>query len=130
MSGIMGENLTPESTASASTEASAPTADVNNPVPTAHKPETNSEPSVPAESKTISSSSRRKVGRPKKGETPEKSDEIRATFIVRPDSVRKLKYISLVEGNLLKDVIAAALDQFIVGWEADNGRIKLPKLDR
>ena len=44
---------------------------------------------------------RENVGRPKKGETAKsvkKPQEIRATFIVDPDLVRKVKYISLVEG--------------------------------
>ena len=50
---------------------------------------------------------RENVGRPKKGEaakSAKKPQEIRATFIVDPDLVRKVKYISLVEGILLKDV--------------------------
>lgn len=72
-------------------------------------------------------STRRKVGRPKKGETPVKSDEIRATFIVSPDDVRKLKYISLMQQRLLKEVVGDALAKFIAEWEASNGRIRLPK---
>ena len=57
---------------------------------------------------------RENVGRPKKGETAKsakKPQEIRATFIVDPDLVRKVKYISLVEGILLKDVISEALNR-------------------
>lgn len=71
---------------------------------------------------------RQNVGRPKKGESSTKSSEIRATFIVEPEVVRKLKYISLAEGSLLKDVIAAALSIYIDSWETDNGKIRLPKL--
>ena len=55
---------------------------------------------------------RENVGRPKKGETAKsakKPQEIRATFIVDPDLLQKVKYISLVEGALLKDVISEAL---------------------
>jgi hypothetical protein len=70
---------------------------------------------------------KRNVGRPRKGETGSKSNEVRATFIVDPDLVRKVKYISLVEGNLLKDVINSALQEYINAWESANGKIRLPK---
>lgn len=73
---------------------------------------------------------RENVGRPKKGETAKsakKPQEIRATFIVDPDLVRKVKYISLVEGILLKDVISEALNNYVDKWETDNRKIRLPK---
>lgn len=68
---------------------------------------------------------RENVGRPKKGETAKsvkKPQEIRATFIVDPDLVRKVKYISLVEGILLKDVISEALNNCgcLGGEEQEN----------
>lgn len=68
------------------------------------------------------------VGRPKKGEVAKKPQEIRATFIVDPDLVRKVKYISLVEGTLLKDVINEALNNYVDGWEEKNKKIRLPKV--
>ncbi len=73
---------------------------------------------------------RENVGRPKKGETAKSSkkpQEIRATFIVDPDLVRKVKYISLVEGILLKDVISEALNNYVDVWEEKNKKIRLPK---
>ena len=73
---------------------------------------------------------RETVGRPKKGETAKsakKPQEIRATFIVDPDLVRKVKYISLVEGILLKDVISEALNNYVDAWEEKNKKIRLPK---
>ena len=71
---------------------------------------------------------RRNVGRPRKGESGStKTSEVRATFIVDPEVVRNLKYISLVENNLLKDVIGEALSSFIESWEEENGKIRLPK---
>ena len=73
---------------------------------------------------------RENVGRPKKGETAKsakKPQEIRATFIVDPDLLRKVKYISLVEGILLKDVIFEALNNYVDAWEENNRKIKLPK---
>ena len=73
---------------------------------------------------------RENVGRPKKGETAKstkKSQEIRATFIVDPDLIRKVKYISLVEGILLKDVISEALNNYVDAWEEKNKKIRLPK---
>ena len=73
---------------------------------------------------------RENVGRPKKGETAKsakKPQEIRATFIVDPDLLQKVKYISLVEGILLKDVISEALNNYVDKWETDNRKIRLPK---
>ena len=73
---------------------------------------------------------RENVGRPKKGETAKsakKPQEIRATFIVDPNLVRKVKYISLVEGILLKDVISEALNNYVDAWEENNRKIKLPR---
>ena len=70
------------------------------------------------------------VGRPKKGEpakSAKKPQEIRATFIVDPDLLRKVKYISLVEGILLKDVISEALNNYVDVWEEKNKKIRLPK---
>lgn len=73
---------------------------------------------------------RENVGRPKKGEpakSARKPQEIRATFIVDPDLLRKVKYISLVEGILLKDVISQALNNYVDAWEEKNKKIRLPK---
>ncbi len=73
---------------------------------------------------------RENVGRPKKGEpvkSAKKPQEIRATFIVNPDLLRKVKYISLVEGILLKDVISEALNNYVDAWEENNRKIKLPR---
>ena len=73
---------------------------------------------------------RENVGRPKKGESAKnakKPQEIRATFIVDPDLLQKVKYISLVEGILLKDVISEALNNYVDRWETDNRKIRLPK---
>ena len=73
---------------------------------------------------------RENVGRPKKGETAKsakKPQEIRATFIVDPDLVRKVKYISLVEGILLKDVISEALNNYVDAWEEKNKKVRLPE---
>lgn len=73
---------------------------------------------------------RENVGRPKKGEpakNTKKPQEIRATFIVDPDLLRKVKYISLVEGILLKDVISEALNNYVDVWEEKNKKIRLPK---
>ena len=73
---------------------------------------------------------RENVGRPKKGESAKnakKPQEIRATFIVDPDLLQKVKYISLVEGIVLKDVICEALNNYVDKWETDNRKIRLPK---
>ena len=70
---------------------------------------------------------RQNVGRPRKGESSSKTNEVRATFIVDPELIRKVKYISLVESALLKDVISDALISYIEAWEIENGKIRLPK---
>ena len=76
---------------------------------------------------------RENVGRPKKGETAKsakKPQEIRATFIVDPDLLQKVKYISLVEGILLKNVISEALNNYVDKWETDNRKIRLQRGSR
>lgn len=75
----------------------------------------------------LESTRRRNVGRPRKGTPSSKQEETRATFIVSPEVIRKLKYIALVDGTLLKDIIAEALDTHIAAWESENGKIRLPK---
>lgn len=66
----------------------------------------------------------RKPGRPKKDEAKK---EIRATFIVDPELVRKVKYISLMDDRLQKDVINDALTEYISNWESEHGKIKMQK---
>lgn len=72
--------------------------------------------------------SKRGPGRPKKSEKDAAGNEIRATFIVNESLLRKLKYISLAEGGLIKDVLNEALVNHIDAWEAENGKIRLPKI--
>ncbi len=75
---------------------------------------------------------RERVGRPK-GTEPRgarrknKSQEARATFIIGTDTLRKLKYVSLIEGRLLKDIMDEALGEYLGKWESENGTINLPK---
>ena len=86
------------------------------------------QPEVTEEMKAnLEANRRRNVGRPRKGESGPKTNEVRATFIVDPELIRKVKYISLVESSLLKDVISEALTSFIEAWESENGKIRLPK---
>lgn len=65
--------------------------------------------------------------RRKQPKVTKKPQEIRATFIVDPDLLQKVKYISLVEGALLKEVISEALNNYVDKWETDNRKIRLPK---
>ena len=75
---------------------------------------------------SLESKRKRNVGRPRKGEEVIKSNEIRATFIVDPELIRKMKYISLVNCELLKDVVDRAFKTYIEAWESGNNKIKLP----
>lgn len=84
-------------------------------------------PAEEAPTPAAASRPRAKVGRPKKGTQPVKTNEVRATFIVDPEVVRKLKYISLVEDQLLKDVVDVALNAYVDQWESNNGKIRLPR---
>ena len=69
---------------------------------------------------------RAKVGRPRKFTEREiRERENRATFIVSKELVRKVKYISLKDSKLVKDVVAAALSEYITKWETANGIINL-----
>lgn len=71
---------------------------------------------------------KKKVGRPKKNAIPTgATNEGRATFIVDNDLIRKVKYISLADAKLLKDVIKEALSGYVSKWEEENGTIRLPK---
>lgn len=71
---------------------------------------------------------RAKTGRPKgrKNGNPNPREQ-RATFIVKPEITRKLKYIALMETRLYKSVIDEALGSYIERWESENGVINLPK---
>lgn len=70
------------------------------------------------------------VGRPRKEnarptqETGTRPGETRATFIVDKLQLRKVKYISLMDTRLLKDVIADALSEYVDKWESENGVIE------
>lgn len=69
---------------------------------------------------------RAKVGRPRKYDEAERRErENRATFIVSKELVRKVKYISLKDSRLVKDIVADALSEYITEWETKNGVINL-----
>ena len=111
MSGIMGDTMPLISEEISSTTQEVPVSDVTDEM-----------------KEKLEAKRRRNVGRPRKGETGKQTNEVRATFIVDPEVVRKLKYVSLAEGTLLKDVIADALNAYLDTWESENGRIRLPKI--
>ncbi len=48
----------------------------------------------------------------------------RTTFIVKEQSVKKLKVIAIKENLFLKDVVNKALDQYINSWERRKGELK------
>lgn len=76
---------------------------------------------------------RRHVGRRAKNDhTPkiDRSGEVRATFIVNRDDVRKIKYVALMEGKLMKDIVAEMIHDYLDKWSAEHGRdIVLPGTD-
>ena len=83
---------------------------------------------TPEMEEALNAARKRNVGRPKKDAILRKNpNEGRATFIVDERMIRKVKYISLVEARLLKDIISEALSSYIEKWEEENEPIKLPK---
>ncbi len=64
-------------------------------------------------------------GRPKKN--PADNDDTRATFVVSAELLRKVKYISVMEDCLLKDIVNDALSLYVSKWEENNEKIKMPK---
>lgn len=73
---------------------------------------------------------REKVGRPQKPRADKERNETRATFVVNPDLIRKIKYIALMDTRLLKDVIGEALTAYIEKWESNNLKINLPNSNK
>lgn len=63
-------------------------------------------------------------GRPRRADSEEK---VRTTFVLPADLPRKLRYISLMDDILQQDIVAEALNDYIDRWEAENGKIKMPK---
>ena len=45
---------------------------------------------------------------------------------VERDTIRKLKYVALMETKLYKNIVSEALNKFIEQWEKKNGVINLP----
>jgi len=103
MSGIIGD--TPAD--------SAPAAHASSPSQDAPKTPDNNKPN----------DSLRGPGRPKKAT----NDDTRATFVVSAELVRKVKYISVMESCLQKDIVNDALLAYINRWEAENHKIPTPK---
>lgn len=57
-----------------------------------------------------------------------KENETRATFIVKEDTLEKLKAIAYWERLLHKEVAALALEKYVADYEKKNGEIKpVPK---
>lgn len=73
---------------------------------------------------------RAKVGRPAKTDNKRRQRENRATFVVDRNIIRKLKYISLADSRLLKDIVSAALSEYIAQWETANGVINLKSVEK
>lgn len=68
----------------------------------------------------------RRAGRPKKNVEVEKNPyEMRATFVTDSRVIRKLKYISLKETRLHKDIVTEALSRYVEEWEKKNGEITI-----
>lgn len=79
---------------------------------------------------------RPKVGRPKtqtkeitkSSQEGTKEGETRATFIVKEDTLEKLKAVAYWDRLLIKDVINTALDEYLSRYEKKNGETKpIPK---
>ena len=85
--------------------------------------ETPKEEAPAAEMKKEEATPRRGAGRPKKVVAADQPEDIRATFVMNPEQQRHIKYISLMEGKMLKTILAEALASYIDNWQSENGRI-------
>ena len=63
------------------------------------------------------------AGRPRKSEVREQPNETRATFIIPTDILWKVKYIGLIDGLLMKDIVGTALKDYVARWEKSHGPI-------
>lgn len=54
------------------------------------------------------------------------NDEVRATFIVRPDLNEKMKAIAYWDRKLIKDVVNEAFEAFINKYEKSHGQLVSP----
>lgn len=64
-------------------------------------------------------------GRPRKVQVANGSNEIRSTIIVDEQVMKRLKYVSLVEGKMIKTVLGEAFADFLAKWEAEHGKINI-----
>jgi hypothetical protein len=53
--------------------------------------------------------------------------ETKSTFVVRCGHLDKIKAIAYLERKMIKDILAAALEEYINTYEKANGDIQLPK---
>lgn len=90
-------------------------------------PPTNGESSVeePKENSSIS----RGRGKDKSKDRADSPAEVRATFIVSPMLVRKLKLIGTLENRKHKDIVGAALSEYIERWEKRHPAVSLDEID-
>lgn len=82
---------------------------------------------TPEMQEAINALRKKGVGRPKRRKNGNpKEREARATFIVDPTLIRKVKYIALAETRLYKNVVKDVFASYVEEWERKNGRINLP----
>ncbi|NLC66929.1 MAG: hypothetical protein GX752_08390 [Clostridium sp.] len=73
-----------------------------------------------------------KVGRPKtstrkinkSSQEGTKENETRATFVMKEDTVDKIKAIAYWERKMIKEVVEESFYEFIEKYEQENGKIK------
>jgi hypothetical protein len=53
-----------------------------------------------------------------------KTGETRATFIVKEDSLEKIKAIAYWDRQNIKDVVQTAIEEYITQYESKNGKIR------
>lgn len=65
-----------------------------------------------------------------KHETNTGKAEVRATFIVSPILIRKLKLIGTLENRKHKEIIGTALAEYIDKWEKEHPSVDLDGIDK
>lgn len=70
----------------------------------------------------------RERGEDKPKDRTNSPSEVRATFIVSPVLVRKLKLIGTLENRKHKDIVGTALSEYIDKWEKEHPSVNLEKI--
>lgn len=56
-----------------------------------------------------------------------KPGDMRKTYIVNTITANEIEAIAFYEGSKIKDIVNAALTEYVAKWKNENGELRLPK---